>query len=111
MLDRLGPDQAKMMPRETVIEKLRARGEPIRLFGEDNQATFFRLRKMELGRDENYKIMGWTNEIKSAMDQVLSFLNPYEESDQLFGLLNSLKMAERSEAKRANQSFASKKKN
>jgi pre-mRNA-splicing factor 18 len=82
MLDRLGPDQAKMMPRETVIEKLRVRGEPIRLFGEDNQATFFRLRKMELGRDENYKIMGWTNEIKSAMDQVLSFFNPYGESDQ-----------------------------
>jgi len=31
MLDRLGPDQAKMMPREVVMRKLRERDEPIRI--------------------------------------------------------------------------------
>lgn len=70
MLDRLGPDQAKMMPREVVVKKLRERREPILLFGETDQDAFFRLRKLELGCQEQYKILGWTNEIKNAMEQL-----------------------------------------
>lgn len=70
MLDRLGPDQAKMMPREVVMKKLRERQEPIRLFGESDYDAFFRLRKLELGCQEQYKIQGWTNEIKEAMEQM-----------------------------------------
>ena len=64
MLDRMGPDQAKMMPREVVLKKLRERNEPIILFGETEAESFFRLRKLELGCQEQYKIKGWTNEIK-----------------------------------------------
>ena len=70
MLDRLGPDQAKMMPREVVVKKLRERTEPIRIFGESDYDAFFRLRKLELGCQEQYKIQGWTNEIKDAMEQL-----------------------------------------
>jgi len=68
MLDRMGPDQAKMMPREIVLKKLRERNEPIILFGETEAESFFRLRKLELGCQEQYKIKGWTNEIKDAME-------------------------------------------
>jgi len=68
MLDRMGPDQAKMMPREVVVKKLRERNEPIILFGETDAESFFRLRKLELGCQEQYKIKGWTNEIKDAME-------------------------------------------
>ena len=68
MLDRLGPDQAKMMPREVVVKKLRERNEPIILFGETEAESFFRLRKLELGCQESYKIKGWTNEIKVSVE-------------------------------------------
>ena len=58
------------MPREVVMKKLRERQEPIRLFGESDYDAFFRLRKLELGCQEQYKIKGWTNEIKEAMEQM-----------------------------------------
>ena len=70
MLDRLGPDQAKMMPREVVVKKLRDRNEPITLFGETEAESFFRLRKLELGCQEQYKISGWTNEIKGTITTI-----------------------------------------
>lgn len=57
-----------MMPREVVVKKLRERNEPIILFGETEAESFFRLRKLELGCQEQYKISGWTNEIKDAME-------------------------------------------
>ena len=57
-----------MMPREVVVKKLRERNEPIILFGETEAESFFRLRKSELGCQEQYKISGWTNEIKDAME-------------------------------------------
>ena len=41
-----------------------------RLFGESDYDAFFRLRKLELGCQEQYKIQGWTNEIKDAMEQL-----------------------------------------
>lgn len=58
----------KELPRIEVIRRLRDRGEPIRLFGENENDAFRRLRHLEITQPEvNH---GFRNDFQQAMDEV-----------------------------------------
>ncbi|XP_033645314.1 pre-mRNA-splicing factor 18-like [Asterias rubens] len=56
------------LSRQEVIKRLRERQEPIRVFGETDTETFFRLRRIEMLAPEINK--GLRNDFKEAMDKV-----------------------------------------
>ncbi|KAG2459931.1 CPT1A palmitoyltransferase, partial [Polypterus senegalus] len=59
---------SKLSSPETVIKRLRERGEPIRLFGESDYDAFQRLRKIEILTPEVNK--GLRNDLKAALDKI-----------------------------------------
>ncbi|KAK3751393.1 hypothetical protein QZH41_012003 [Actinostola sp. cb2023] len=63
-----GEGKPVMMPREEVIRRLRERGEPIRLFGETNEESYQRQRRIEMMAPEINK--GFRNDFKAAMESI-----------------------------------------
>nr|CAG4645447.1 EOG090X03WO [Lynceus sp. MCZ IZ 141354] len=63
-----GGTPATVIPRKEVIRKLRDRGEPILLFGEDEVSAFKRLRKLEISAPEINK--GFRNDFQEALEKV-----------------------------------------
>ncbi|XP_055676912.1 pre-mRNA-splicing factor 18 [Lutzomyia longipalpis] len=57
-----------ILPRPEVIRRLRERCEPIRLFGENDQEAFRRLRQCEITQPEINR--GFRNDFQEAMEQV-----------------------------------------
>lgn len=51
-----------------VVRRLRARGQPIRLFGETDAQTLKRLRRLEIERPDLNE--GWKNDFQAALSQV-----------------------------------------
>ncbi|GFS02888.1 pre-mRNA-splicing factor 18 [Elysia marginata] len=62
-------ERANLMSRKEVIKKLRERGEPIRLFGEEDIDAYKRLKQLETtGKD--IKEGGFSNDFQAAMEKV-----------------------------------------
>lgn len=62
-------DTKTVLPRKEVIKKLRERGEPIRLFGEDDYESYRRLKKLE-SSEFHQKDEGFSNDFQAAMEKV-----------------------------------------
>ncbi|CAL1545803.1 unnamed protein product [Lymnaea stagnalis] len=62
-------DKHAQLPRKEVIRKLRERGEPIRLFGEDDFDAYKRLKKLETS-EPDVKGEGYSNDFQAAMEKV-----------------------------------------
>jgi len=62
-------DTKTQLPRKEVIKKLRERGEPIRLFGEDDYESYCRLKKLE-SSEFHAKDEGYANDFQAAMEKV-----------------------------------------
>ena len=63
-----GDKKDKKLPHDEVIKRLREKGEPIKLFGENNDETAQRLRYVEMMAKEDEK--GLRNDFKAAMDKI-----------------------------------------
>lgn len=76
------------LPRQEVCKRLRERGEPILLFGEDDVDAFRRLRHLEITQPEvNH---GFRNDFQEAMDQVdQQYLNDILASSEVIKLNNA----------------------
>jgi pre-mRNA-splicing factor 18 len=62
-------DRVSQLPRKEVIRRLRERGEPIRLFGEDDIDAYKRLKKLETTEPE-IQGGGYENDFQVAMEKV-----------------------------------------
>ncbi|XP_059160298.1 pre-mRNA-splicing factor 18-like isoform X2 [Physella acuta] len=62
-------DRQAQLPRKEVVRKLRERGEPIRLFGEDDFDAYKRLKKLETS-EPDIKGEGYSNDFQAAMEKV-----------------------------------------
>ncbi|RUS84977.1 hypothetical protein EGW08_007288 [Elysia chlorotica] len=62
-------ERANLMSRKEVIKKLRERGEPIRLFGEEDIDAYKRLKKLET-TGPDIKEGGFSNDFQAAMEKV-----------------------------------------
>ncbi|XP_005107279.1 pre-mRNA-splicing factor 18 [Aplysia californica] len=62
-------DKITQLPRKEVIRKLRERGEPIRLFGEEDIDAYRRLKKLETS-EPTAKGEGFSNDFQAAMEKV-----------------------------------------
>lgn len=62
-----------MLPRKEVIRRLRERCQPIKLFGESDEDSYLRLKKLELNEPEPSNGLG--NDYKAAMDKVNDEIN------------------------------------
>jgi len=69
------------LPRHEVVRKLRARGQPIRLFSETDREALIRLRKHEMEQPDLNE--GWHNEFQSALKKV--------ENEELEEIINRKK--------------------
>ncbi|KAI3418936.1 hypothetical protein GPALN_008031 [Globodera pallida] len=56
------------LSRQEVVRRLRARGQPIRLFGESDAIALKRLRRLEIEKTEQND--GWQNDFQAALSQV-----------------------------------------
>uniref|UniRef100_A0A914H592 Pre-mRNA-splicing factor 18 n=1 Tax=Globodera rostochiensis TaxID=31243 RepID=A0A914H592_GLORO len=56
------------LSRQEVVRRLRARGQPIRLFGESDAIALKRLRRLEIEKTEQND--GWKNDFQAALSQV-----------------------------------------
>lgn len=62
------PEEERILPRKEVIRRLRERGEPVLLFGEDESVAFQRLRRLEILEPEIDH--GFRNDFQEAMEKV-----------------------------------------
>ncbi|KAL7279385.1 hypothetical protein ACG7TL_007226 [Trametes sanguinea] len=58
------------MPNEEIIRRLRAKGQPIRLFGESDKERRLRLRALELIEEKDLERQGGQNDFKKALEDV-----------------------------------------
>ena len=58
------------IPNEEVIRRLRAKGQPIRLFGEADRDRRLRLRALELIEEKEHERHGGQNDFKKALEDV-----------------------------------------
>ena len=58
------------IPNEEVIRRLRAKGQPIRLFGESDRERRLRLRALELIEEKEHERIGGQNDFKKALEDV-----------------------------------------
>lgn len=58
------------IPNEEVIRRLRAKGQPIRLFGESDKERRLRLRALELIEEVGHDRLGGQNDFKKALEDV-----------------------------------------
>ena len=70
------------LPREDVISKLRDKGEPILLFGESEDDANLRLRSMEIGEGDSFKVKNTGNNFQEALKKVdKEYLKAVEKAD------------------------------
>jgi len=64
------PESAFNISNEETVRRLRAKGQPIRLFGESDKDRRLRLRALELIEEKNSERHGGQNEFKKALEDV-----------------------------------------
>jgi pre-mRNA-splicing factor 18 len=64
------PESSFNIPNEETIRRLRARGQPIRLFGESDKDRRLRLRALELIEEKGHARQGGQNDFKKALEDV-----------------------------------------
>ncbi len=64
------PESSFNIPNEETIRRLRARGQPIRLFGESDKDRRLRLRALELIEEKGHDRQGGQNDFKKALEDV-----------------------------------------
>jgi len=70
------------LAREDVITKLRDKGEPILLFGESEDQANLRLRALEIGEGDSFKLKNTSNNFQEALKKVdKEYLKAVEKND------------------------------
>ncbi|OCH94892.1 Prp18-domain-containing protein [Obba rivulosa] len=64
------PESAFNISNEETIRRLRAKGQPIRLFGESDKERRLRLRALELIEEKDHERQGGQNDFKKALEDV-----------------------------------------
>ncbi|KIL67479.1 hypothetical protein M378DRAFT_257942 [Amanita muscaria Koide BX008] len=69
-LESPNPEAAFNISNEETIRRLRAKGQPIRLFGENDKDRRLRLRALELIEEKDHERQGGQNDFKKALEDV-----------------------------------------